>query len=195
LKRLGICLLNSFKLLTLTPPFSPTVYAKEPSSGSNSHGRAGSGKTAVGMQVAQKLDWIFLDADNFHPPANIEKMKHGIPLNDQDRAPWLQRLHDELQHQIAEGHSVILACSALKETYRNVLRNEVSPPTFVYLDVDPETIRDRLQHRTAHFFPKELLESQFAALEKPKDAVIVDARKPLNAVVDQVIHALGVSAN
>ena len=158
-------------------------------------GVAGSGKTAVGMQVAQKLDWIFLDADNFHPPANIEKMKHGIPLNDQDRAPWLQRLHDELQHQIAEGHSVILACSALKETYRNVLRDEVSPPTFVYLDVDPETIRDRLQHRTAHFFPKELLESQFAALEKPKDAIIVDARKLLNAVVDQVIHALGVSAN
>jgi gluconokinase len=158
-------------------------------------GVAGSGKTAVGMQVARKLDWIFLDADDFHPPGNIEKMKHGIPLNDQDRAPWLQRLHDELQRQIAEGHSVILACSALKETYRNVLRDEVSPPKFVYLDVDPETIRDRLQHRTAHFFPKELLESQFAALEKPKDAIIVDARKPLNAVIDQVIHALGVSAN
>ena len=158
-------------------------------------GVAGSGKTVVGMQVARKLDWIFLDADDFHPPANIEKMKHGIPLNDQDRAPWLQRLHDELQRQIAEGHSVILACSALKETYRNVLRDEVSPPKFVYLDVDPETIRDRLQHRTAHFFPKELLESQFAALEKPKDAIIVDARKPLNAVIDQVIQALGVSAN
>ena len=99
------------------------------------------------MQVAQKLDWIFLDADNFHPPANIEKMKHGIPLNDEDRAPWLQRLHDELQNQMAEGHSVILACSALKESYRKVLRNEVTPPTFVYLDVDPQTIQDRLQHR------------------------------------------------
>jgi gluconokinase len=153
-------------------------------------GVAGSGKTAVGMQVAQKLGWIFLDADNFHPPANIEKMKHGIPLNDQDRAPWLQRLHDELQHQIAEGHSVILACSALKESYRRVLRDEASPPNFVYLDVDPETIRDRLQHRMAHFFPKELMESQFATLEKPKDAVIIDARKPLPEVVDQVIHAL-----
>jgi gluconokinase len=158
-------------------------------------GVAGSGKTAVGMQVAQKLDWIFLDADNFHPPANIEKMKHGIPLNDQDRAPWLQRLHDELQHQIAEGHSVILACSALKESYRKALRDEVSPPTFAYLDVDPETISNRLQHRTAHFFPKELMESQFAALEKPKDAIIVDARKPLAEVVDQVIQALGVSPN
>jgi gluconokinase len=156
-------------------------------------GVAGSGKTAVGMQVARKLDWIFLDADNFHPPANIEKMKHGIPLNDQDRAPWLQRLRDEIQHQMAEGHSAILACSALKESYRNVLRDEVSPPKFVYLDVDPETIRDRLQHRTAHFFPKELMESQFAALEKPKDAIIIDARKSLDVVVDQVIHTLTAS--
>jgi gluconokinase len=153
-------------------------------------GVAGSGKTAVGMQVARKLDWIFLDADDFHPPANIEKMKHGIPLNDQDRAPWLQRLHDELQHQMADRHSVILACSALKESYRDVLRDEVSPPTFVYLDVDLETIRDRLQHRSAHFFPKELMESQFAALEKPKDAIIIDARKPLEAVVDDVLLAL-----
>jgi gluconokinase len=158
-------------------------------------GVAGSGKTAVGMQVAQKLDWIFLDADNFHPPANIEKMKHGIPLNDQDRAPWLQRLHDELQHQMAEGLSVILACSALKESYRNVLRDEESPPKFVYLDVDPETIRDRLQHRSAHFFPKELMDSQFAALERPKDAIIIDARKPLEVVVDQVIDTLTASPN
>lgn len=153
-------------------------------------GVAGSGKTAVGLRVAQKLDWIFLDADNFHSPGNIEKMKHGIPLNDQDRAPWLQRLHDELQHQVAEGHSVILACSALKESYRDALRDEVSPPKFVYLDVDPETIRDRLQNRAAHFFPKELMESQFATLEKPKDALIIDARKSLAEVVNQVILTL-----
>ena len=156
-------------------------------------GVAGSGKTAVGEKLAEKLDWIFLDADSFHPAANIEKMKHGIPLNDDDRVPWLQRLHDELKNQLAEGRSVILACSALKESYRNTLRDHVSPLTFVHLDVDAETIRNRLQHRTAHFFPKELLDSQFAALEKPKDAVIVDARKPLDAVVDQVIESLGES--
>lgn len=153
-------------------------------------GVAGSGKTAVGEKVAEKLHWIFLDADNFHPAANIEKMKHGIPLNDEDRVPWLQRLHDELKNQLAEGHSVILACSALKESYRNTLQDHVSPLTFVYLDVDAETLRNRLQHRTAHFFPKELLDSQFAALEKPKDAVVVDARKPLDAVVDQAIESL-----
>jgi gluconokinase len=153
-------------------------------------GVAGSGKTAVGKQVAEKLHWLFLDADNFHPPANIEKMKHGIPLNDADRAPWLQRLHDELQHQINDRRSVILACSALKESYRRILRDETLPPTFIYLDVDPETIKERLSHRSAHFFPKELMDSQFAALEKPKDAVLVDARKPLAEVVDAVIQVL-----
>jgi gluconokinase len=153
-------------------------------------GVAGSGKTAAGEKLAEGLHWAVLDADNFHPPANIEKMKHGIPLNDDDRVPWLHRLHDELQHRLAEGQSVILACSALKESYRRTLRDHVSPLTFVYLDVDAETIRSRLQHRSAHFFPKELLESQFATLEKPKDAIIIDARNPLEAVVDQVNHAL-----
>ena len=154
-------------------------------------GVAGSGKTAVGKQVAEKLQCLFLDADNFHPPANIEKMKHGIPLNDEDRAPWLRRLHDELQHQIDAGRSVILACSALKEAYRKILRDETFPPTFIYLEVDPETIRDRLSHRTAHFFPKQLMDSQFAALEKPEDAIVVDARKPLEEVVNAVIQVLG----
>ena len=153
-------------------------------------GVAGSGKTAVGTNVAEKLHCLFLDADNFHPAANIEKMKHGIPLDDADRAPWLQRLHDELQQQINDGRSVILACSALKEAYRRILRDETLPPTFIYLDVDPETIQERLSHRTAHFFPKQLMDSQFEALEKPKDAISIDARKPLNEVVSAVIHAL-----
>jgi gluconokinase len=153
-------------------------------------GVAGSGKTAVGEKLAESLHWVFLDADNFHPPANIEKMKHGIPLTDDDRVPWLHRLHDELQHRLNEAQSVILACSALKESYRRALRDRVSPLTFVYLDVDAETIRSRLQHRSAHFFPKELMESQFATLEKPKDAIIIDARNPLEVVVDQVTHAL-----
>jgi gluconokinase len=154
-------------------------------------GVAGSGKTAVGKQVADKLHWLFLDADDFHPPANIEKMKHGIPLTDEDRAPWLQRLHDELQHQVNDRRSVILACSALKESYRKILRDETFPPTFIYLDVDPETIKERLSHRSSHFFPKELMDSQFATLEKPKDAVVVDARKSLDDVVNAVIRVLG----
>lgn len=153
-------------------------------------GVAGSGKTAVGKGVAARLNWLFLDADDFHPAANIEKMKHGIPLNDQDRLPWLRALRDELRRLLAEGRSVILACSALKESYRKLLSDDVAPMSFVLLDVDQETIRERLQHRSAHFFPKELMNSQFAALEKPKDAIIIDARKSLDEVTDRVAQAV-----
>jgi carbohydrate kinase (thermoresistant glucokinase family) len=153
-------------------------------------GVAGSGKTAVGKAVTTRLNWLFLDADDFHPAANIEKMKHGIPLNDQDRIPWLQALRDELRRLLAEGRSAILACSALKESYRQLLSDDVAAIRFVLLDVDQETIRQRLQHRSAHFFPKELMDSQFAALEKPKDAIIIDARKPLNEVIDRVLEAV-----
>jgi gluconokinase len=153
-------------------------------------GVAGSGKTAVGKGVAARLNWLFLDADDFHPAANIEKMKHGIPLNDQDRIPWLRALRDELRRLLAEGRSVILACSALKESYRKLLSDDVAPMSFVLLDVDQETIRERLQHRSAHFFPKELMNSQFAALEKPKDAIIIDARKSLAEVTDRVAQAV-----
>jgi gluconokinase len=153
-------------------------------------GVAGSGKTAVGKGIAARLNWLFLDADDFHPAANIEKMKHGIPLNDQDRIPWLRALRDELRRLLAEGRSVILACSALKESYRKLLSDDVAPMSFVLLDVDQETIRERLQHRSAHFFPKELMNSQFAALEKPKDAIIIDARKSLDEVTDRVVQAI-----
>ena len=153
-------------------------------------GVAGSGKTAVGKGIAARLNWLFLDADDFHPAANIEKMKHGIPLNDQDRIPWLRALRNELRRLLAEGRSVILACSALKESYRKLLSDDVAPMSFVLLDVDQETIRERLQHRSAHFFPKELMNSQFAALEKPKDAIIIDARKSLDEVTDRVVQAV-----
>jgi carbohydrate kinase (thermoresistant glucokinase family) len=153
-------------------------------------GVAGSGKTAVGKGIATRLNWLFLDADDFHPAANIEKMKQGIPLNDQDRIPWLRALRDELTRLLGEGRSVILACSALKESYRQLLSDDMAAMSFVLLDVDQETIRQRLQHRSAHFFPKELMDSQFAALEQPKEAIIIDARKPLDEVIDRVIKAM-----
>jgi carbohydrate kinase (thermoresistant glucokinase family) len=153
-------------------------------------GVAGSGKTAVGKGIATRLNWLFLDADDFHPAANIEKMKQGIPLNDQDRIPWLRALRDELTRLLGEGRSVILACSALRESYRQLLSDDMAAMSFVLLDVDQETIRQRLQHRSAHFFPKELMDSQFAALEQPKEAIIIDARKPLDEVIDQVIKAI-----
>jgi carbohydrate kinase (thermoresistant glucokinase family) len=93
-------------------------------------GVAGSGKTAVGKGVATRLNWLFLDADVFHPAANIEKMKQGIPLNDEDRTPWLRALRDELKRLLAEGRSAILACSALKESYRQLLSDDVSAMSF-----------------------------------------------------------------
>ena len=153
-------------------------------------GVAGSGKTAVGKGVATRLNWLFLDADAFHPVANIEKMKQGIPLNDEDRKPWLRALRDELKRLLAEGRSAILACSALKESYRQSLSDDASAIIFILLDVDQETIRERLQNRSAHFFPKELMQSQFASLEKPKNAIVIDARKPLDDVIDQVVKAI-----
>jgi gluconokinase len=153
-------------------------------------GVSGSGKSTVGASLAQRLECPFLDADDFHPAANVEKMKRGIPLNDEDRMPWLRRLHDELEHRLGSGASVVLGCSALKESYRKILEEGLSQIDFVFLDVDQLTLTERLEKRKAHFFPKELLESQFAALERPADAIVVDARLQFQDVVEQIVNAL-----
>jgi gluconokinase len=153
-------------------------------------GVAGSGKTAIGSRVAEQLGWLFLDADDFHPPANVEKMKRGIPLDDNDRAPWLHRMHSELRRQIEEGRSVLLACSALKDSYRDVLSENLPEVRFVFLDVDRSTLLERLQKRQAHFFPKELLDSQLTTLERPHDALIVNANGSIDEVVNSVVEAI-----
>src|ERR1700737_505216 len=153
-------------------------------------GVAGSGKTAVGSRAAKRLGWLFLDADDFHPPANVEKMKRGIPLDDNDRAPWLERMNSELRRHIAEGRSVILACSALKDAYREKLRDHLPQARFVFLDVDRSTLLERLQKRQAHFFPKELLDSQLATLESPHDAFVANANGPIEEVVGIILEAI-----
>ena len=153
-------------------------------------GVSGSGKSTVGATLAQRLSWTFLDADDFHPVANVEKMKRGIPLNDQDRMPWLGRLHEELEHRLGSGASLVLGCSALKELYRKILEGGLRQIDFVFLDVDQLTLTERLGKRKDHFFPKELLESQFTALERPSDAIVVDARLPFQDVVEQIVKAL-----
>jgi gluconokinase len=153
-------------------------------------GVSGSGKTAVGSRVAKGLGWLFLDADDFHPPANVEKMKRGIPLDDNDRAPWLDRLHSELRRQMNAGHSVILACSALKDSYRDTLRDHLPEVRFVFLDVDRDRLLERLQKRQAHFFPKELLDSQLATLQRPHEAFVVDANGSIDEVVDSIVEAV-----
>src|SRR5271157_4133115 len=110
-------------------------------------GVAGSGKTTVGVTLAKRLGWTFLDAEDFHPAANVEKMSKGIPLNDEDRMPWLLCLHDELEHRIGSGASVVLGCSALKESYRHIMQEGLSRIDFVFLDVDRVTLTERLGRR------------------------------------------------
>jgi gluconokinase len=153
-------------------------------------GVSGSGKSTIGKLAAARLGWIFLDADDFHPAANIEKMRRAIPLNDEDRQPWLERLHQELQERLEKKESVMLACSALKESYRSKLSDHLADLRFVYLDIDIETIRDRLAHRAGHFFAKELLDSQFAVLEKPTNAIVIDARQSAEEIVSEMVETI-----
>lgn len=155
-------------------------------------GPAGAGKTTVGLALAQSLGWRFLDADDFHSPANVEKMRHGIGLTDADRAPWLAAMHEALEQTLAEGGSVVLACSALKEQYRRALtpasaRGRIC---FVYLHADAAVLRERLAHRTGHYAGPELLASQLATLEEPRDALWVDASRPPAEIVLRIRDAL-----
>ena len=152
-------------------------------------GASSSGKSTIGRRVADRLDATFLDADDFHPAENVAKMSAGTPLDDDDRAPWLARLRDEL----AVRDSVVLACSALKRDYREVLRG-AGGVTFVYLEIDESTARQRAERRAGHFMRADMIESQFDTLEPPApdetDVVTVDAHPAIDDVVEATIDAL-----
>jgi gluconokinase len=153
-------------------------------------GTTGSGKTTIGTLLAKRLRWEFADADDFHPPGNVEKMKHGIPLTDEDREPWLQTLHDRILQWNSESRNVVLACSALKQRYRDELR--ASPDVkFVYLKGSYELFSQRVLARKGHFAKQDLLASQFAALEEPANAIIVDAALSREQIVAEVRSQLG----
>jgi gluconokinase len=153
-------------------------------------GTTGSGKTTIGNLLAKRMGWEFVDADDFHPPANVEKMKHGIPLTDADREPWLKALHDKIVEWNTEKRNVVLACSALKQSYRDELR--ASPGVkFVYLKGSYELFSERVLARKGHFAKQDLLASQFATLEEPKDAITVDAARPPEEIVSEVRKQLG----
>lgn len=153
-------------------------------------GTTGSGKTTVGSLLAKRLGWEFVDADDFHPPSNVEKMKHGIPLTDADREPWLKALHDRIVEWTAGKRSVVLACSALKQSYRDELRAS-SDVKFVYLKGSYQLFSQRVLARRGHFAKQDLLVSQFAALEEPTDAITVDAAPPPEQIVSEVRRKLG----
>lgn len=152
-------------------------------------GVTGVGKTTIGSAVATQLGAAFEDADRYHSAANIEKMSHGIPLTDADRIPWLESLHRMLQGYHAGGLDVVLACSALRQSYRDLLGKDL-PVIWIYLKASPEAIRERIEHRHGHFAKKDLLNSQFDTLEEPQDAVIIDANSPEPDVVAAVITSL-----
>jgi gluconokinase len=158
-------------------------------------GVSGSGKTVVGEALAQKLNWEFEDADNWHPAANIEKMRRGEALTDEDRVPWLQALNSAIRNWIAKQHCVVLACSGLRKSYRKALR-QADPDgrcvRFVYLKGTYDEIDGRLRTRVGHFMPESLLKSQFATLEEPdpSEALIVDVSPPVAIIVDSIIADL-----
>jgi gluconokinase len=136
-------------------------------------GVVGAGKTTIGRLLAQELEWGFADADDFHPLSNIEKISHGIPLTDEDRDPWLQLLRDAIVGWIAAGRNVVLACSALKGSYRQ--RLHAGPEVrFVYLKGAPVLIAERLHSRHGHFADEQILSSQLHDLEEPVDAIVMD---------------------
>lgn len=130
-------------------------------------GVTGSGKTTVGQMLARELGWLFYDADDFHPEENVAKMRSGIPLNDDDRRPWLQTLANLIHSGWENQHNMVLACSALKRAYRRMLSHDLEPVKFVYLNGSLDLIKERLEARTGHYMNPKLLESQFDALEEP----------------------------
>jgi gluconokinase len=154
-------------------------------------GVSGSGKTTVGTLFAQRTGAIFYEGDNFHPPENIEKMRRGIPLTDADREKWLHTLRDIITRSLAEGTFTVIACSALKAAYRNSLRAGDPRVQFVHLTGPRSLIEERLNARRNHFMPATLLDSQWATLEPPADALTFSCEKSPNEIVSAVIQALG----
>jgi gluconokinase len=153
-------------------------------------GVSGSGKTTVGEKLAEELGWDFYDGDEFHPEANIEKMSQGIPLTDADRWSWLDRLNQRIRECLEEGRPAVLACSALKQSYRERLLNDTARTALVYLRGDFELINERMQQRHDHYMQAGMLQSQFDALEAPTSGLTVDIDVKPDIIVDEIIQGL-----
>lgn len=153
-------------------------------------GVAGSGKTTVGKLLAHQLRWEFADGDDYHPAANIEKMRNGIPLTDADRAPWLVRLRSLIDDWSRTGMNGVLACSALRAAYRDRFSGG-GDVRFVYLKGSAKLLAERLQARHDHYMKTGMLESQLAALEEPEHALVVDVNTTPDAIVREIRAELG----
>jgi gluconokinase len=155
-------------------------------------GPAGTGKTTIGKLLAAQLGWDFFDADDFHPPANIEKMSHGIPLHDEDRLPWLNSIRDAMLQWDSNGRNAVLACSALKRRYRERLQIN-SHVKLVYLKASFELLRERLHSRKGHYAGEQILAGQFADLEEPADAVTIDTAQSPERIVAEIREQLALT--
>lgn len=155
-------------------------------------GVSGSGKSTIGRRLAERLGARFYDADNFHSQANIDKMSRGEPLTDQDRLPWLQSMARAIKHWSELDEPAVLACSALKESYRQILSEGCNDVRWVYLKVSAELITSRLLQRQGHFMKANMLASQFAALEEPdaSEAIIVDGAKSIDEILALLVSSL-----
>ncbi len=157
-------------------------------------GVSGTGKTTVGAGLADELDCEFVEGDDLHPPVNIEKMARGIPLTDEDRWPWLRAIADVVRAKDHAGTSTVVTCSALKRSYRDVLR-DAAPTFFVELEAPFEVLQERMQHRTKHFMPTSLLRSQFDAFEPLDDdeiGAVIDVTPPEDEVIEESVNAVRV---
>jgi carbohydrate kinase (thermoresistant glucokinase family) len=156
-------------------------------------GVAGSGKTTVAQALGTRLGWRFEDGDKFHPASNVAKMRSGQPLTDEDRWPWLRAIAEEVDRTRDAGGHLIVACSALKRAYRDILIGTRTGVRLIYLNGARDLILQRLRARRGHFMPPELLDSQFATLEEPgpdEDAVVVDVAPAVEAIVDDIVRQL-----
>jgi carbohydrate kinase (thermoresistant glucokinase family) len=161
-------------------------------------GVAGSGKTTVGQLLADRLHWPFIDADVFHPSANIAKMRSGIPLTDADRAPWLAGIAGWMDERIAAGESAVAGCSALKQSYRDELLTGRPTARLAFLVISYELSHARCVVRHGHFFSANLVESQFAELEPPAESpqvILLDATRPADQLVAEITDRLGLVAD
>jgi gluconokinase len=161
-------------------------------------GVAGSGKSTIAEKLAERMGWRYEDGDKFHPASNVAKMSAGHPLTDEDRWPWLKAIADEIDRACKAGEDVVIACSALKHSYRDVLVHGRDDVRIVYLRGTQELIADRLAQRKGHFMPPELLASQFKTLEPPdpdENPLTVSIDASVEEIVDDIASQLGLSAS
>jgi len=155
-------------------------------------GPMGCGKSTVGVMLADRLNWTFADADDFHPPENVGKMRQGIPLDDDDRFGWLTSLRAHMEEQMQRGHNLILACSALKQSYRKMLGIDQKRIISVYLKGSAELLRQRIAGRSHQYMNESLLQSQLQTMEEPRGGLIVSIDQTPEKICSEIINELGI---